>query len=121
MNEEELKDAAKTLKGFDKNALYQKEIFTDGVSGEITMLTPVLPGGGRDVKRPTRWFSSVMLMMNGQQMAVNFEIMASGIEDACDKYTASATEAANKAMAQIVENQRKILIPQTAAAHMKMQ
>ena len=120
MDADELKEASKTLNAFDKNALYEKNIYTDMACGEISVLTPVTSGRVRDTKRPMRYFSSVVLMINGQQMTVNFEIAASGLEEACDRYTEAATKAANAAIEKIQDAQRRVLVPGTAASKLAM-
>lgn len=89
------------LKQISANGLYEKSIIVDPAAGEIVILTPITVGRLRDVERPMRYFSSVMLQFRGRPQAVTFEIEAGSLEETVGKWGILAKEAGQKAMEQM--------------------
>ena len=90
------------LHGFDKSALWERFCVVDVNAGEIVILTPITAGRVRDTTRDTKYFSSITVGFGGVGQNVQFEIPATSLEDALDKWIGCA-EAASR---EFFERQR---------------
>lgn len=89
------------LKPIDALGLYAKEVVVDPDAGEITVLRPVTVGGVRDTERKIRFFSSIMMTFRGRPQQVAFELEASTLSEAVQKWAVVAREAGEKAIEQM--------------------
>lgn len=82
------------LTAFDSKALYEKRTVVDVNAGEITVLRPIEANGSPDLKRQERFFAEVGIVWRGQPKKIGFEIEASRLSEACEKYQDRANEVA---------------------------
>ena len=101
--------------GMDPNGMYRDELFTDRRIGTIHLLTPVLASGEDDASRSKIFLGETQMRTAAGPLPINFEIDASTIGEAAEKFAAAAQEGAERTIKQIEEMQReqanKIVIP----------
>ena len=99
----------------DPNSMYREELFTDRRIGTIHLLTPVLASGEDDSNRSKIFLGETQMRTAAGPLPINFEIEASTIGEAAEKFAAAAQQGAEKTIKQIEEMQReqanKIVIP----------
>ncbi len=107
-------DSIKTVgfKSLDVANLYRIDTFTDHVVGEIRVAVPItlfdtagLEGYEVDRVRPLRFFSTMMVHVNGQANNIAFEIAATTLAEAITK-TPEAAEAAGRVFLKQLQDQR---------------
>ena len=84
---------------FDRDNLYQEEVFTDLRVGSIRRLTPVLPDGSRDMGRPQIFTGQAQLLSPAGPLPIQCNIGATSLEEAMTKFP----QAINQAVEQLVQ------------------
>lgn len=101
--------------GMDPNSLYREEMFTDRRIGSIHVMIPVLANGEDDTSRSKIYLGETQMRTAAGPLPINFEIEASNIGEAAEKFADLAQEAAERTIKQIEEMQReqanKIVLP----------
>ena len=86
--------------------LYKEEVFTDRRVGTIQRLTPVDADGNQDADRPTLFIGQASLMTPAGSLPINFEIEASTLGEAAEKFGDLAQDAVQDAIRQLQEMRR---------------
>lgn len=103
----------------DVAALYREEIYTDRKVGTLRVLQPVTPEGDDDAKRQTIYQGEAQLMTSVGPLPISFEIDATNLADAVERYGEAAKVGVERAMHELQqmrrEQQSSIVIPETSA------
>lgn len=95
--------------------LYREEIFTDQKIGTIRRLTPVTPEGEVDTHREVLYSGSTQVMTPMGALPINFNIEASTIGEAAEKFGPEAELAFERTAKELEEMRReqasKIVVP----------
>lgn len=86
--------------------LYREEQFTDRKVGSIQRLTPVRADGSDDASRPVLYIGQASLMTPAGTLPINFEIDATSLGDAAEKFGEEAQKAIQDAIRQLQEMRR---------------
>lgn len=101
----------------DKNHLYKEEVFTDNKAGSIRQMTPVTSDGQLDTGRTILYVGQTQLMTPMGALPLSFEIDASSLSEALDKFSDNAKAALEKTMQELHEMRREaassIVLPET--------
>jgi hypothetical protein len=99
----------------DSASLYREEIFTDRKAGTIRRLMPVTPDGATDASRPVLYSGQTQLLTPTGVLPLGFEIEASSLQDAINKFPAAVKEALEQAIEEAREYRResasRIVVP----------
>lgn len=99
----------------DATSLYREEIYTDRAAGTLRVLVPVTPDGGPDVSRPTVYVGEAQILTNMGPLPISFEIDATTLGGAVQKYGDASREGVDRAMRELQELRRQasssILVP----------
>ena len=99
----------------DRAGLYREDIFTDRKAGTIRRLVPVTASGDSDDARPTLYSGQTQLLTPTGVLPLGFEIEASSLEDAINKFPAAVKEAVEQAIEEAREYRReaasRIVVP----------
>ena len=100
----------------DPANLYREDIYTDRKVGTIRQMTPVKTDGTPDTARKTLYIGEAQLMTTVGALPLNFEIEATSLTEAIDKYGPAVKQAFEQAMQEIQEMRRQqsssIVIPE---------
>ena len=100
---------------FDRDNLYQEEVFTDLRVGSIRRLTPVLPDGGRDMGRPQLFTGQAQLMSPAGPLPIQCNIQATSLDEAMGKFPRAINEAVERLVQEAEEMRRqeasRIVVP----------
>ena len=95
--------------------LYREEHFTDQKIGTIRRLTPVTPEGEVDTNRDVLYSGSTQIMTPMGALPINFNLEASTIGEAAEKFGPEAELAVERTAKEMEEMRReqasKIVIP----------
>lgn len=91
----------------DATALYREDIITDRKVGTIRRMTPITSDGADDAARPTIYVGEAQIMTNAGPLPINFEIEATGVAEAVEKFAESAKEAVERTMRELQELRRQ--------------
>ena len=95
--------------------LYREELFTDQKIGTIRRLTPVTPEGEVDTNRDVLYSGSTQIMTPMGALPINFNLEASTIGEAAEKFGPEAELAVERTAKEMEEMRReqasKIVIP----------
>lgn len=91
----------------DPNALYREEIVTDRKVGTIRMMTPLSPAGAPDASRETLFVGEAQIMTGAGPLPINFEIDATDLAGAVDKFGSAAKEAIERTVRDLQEMRRQ--------------
>jgi len=95
--------------------LYREEVFTDQKIGTIRRLTPVTPEGEIDTSREVLYSGSTQVMTPMGALPINFNLEASIIGEAAEKFGPAAEIAFEQTAKELEEMRReqasKIVIP----------
>ncbi len=104
----------------DPAALYREEIFTDRRAGTIRRLTPVTLDGAVDSARPVLFSGQTQLLTPAGVLPLVFEIDASTLEDALQKFPEGVKGALEQALDEAREMRReaatRIVVPEVGGA-----
>jgi hypothetical protein len=103
----------------DAASVYREDVYTDRKVGTIRCLTPVKSDGTPDAGRTSTFIGEAQILTPMGAIPVTFEIEASGLADAIDKYEEAAKEGVERTVKEIQEYRRQaassIVIPQGGA------
>ena len=91
----------------DASALYREEVFTDQRVGSIQRLTPVDGDGNQDTNRDVRYVGQAQIMTPAGALPISFEIDATSLGEAAQKFGDYAQEAVQEAVEQLKEYRRE--------------
>jgi hypothetical protein len=104
----------------DPATLYREEIYTDRAAGTIRALIPVTRDGGPDQTRPTMYIGEAQILTNMGPLPISFEIEATSLSAAVQKYGEAAKEGVDRALRELQELRRQasssIVLPGAGAA-----
>lgn len=104
----------------DPAGLYREEIFTDRRAGTIRRLTPVTIDGGVDSARPVLFSGQTQLLTPAGVLPLVFEIEATTLEDALQKFPEGVKGALEQAIDEAREMRReaatRIVVPEVGGA-----
>ena len=106
----------------DRNGLYREEVFTDRRVGTLQRLTPVDVAGNRDASRAEIYVGQTQLVTRAGPLPLSFEIAASSLDEAADKFAEAAKLAVQDTMEKLEEMRREaassIIVPTTGQGPM---
>ncbi len=91
----------------DSDSLYREEMFTDRRAGTIRRLTPVTADGGTDAARPVLFSGQTQLLTPTGVLPLGFEIEATSLAEAIQKFPAAVKEALEQAIEEAREYRRE--------------
>ena len=91
----------------DVNNLYREETFTDRKVGTIHSMIPVTTAGDVDSARETIYQGSAQMMTPAGALPLNFQIEATNLAEACEKFADSAAVAMEKTFQELQEMRRE--------------
>ncbi|HET8577395.1 MAG TPA: ABATE domain-containing protein [Methylomirabilota bacterium] len=95
----------------DPANLYREESFTDRRIGLIRVLTPVKADGLTDPSRPVLYLGEAQLLTAAGPLPLTFEIEATSLRDAAERFAASAKTAVERAVQELQELRREAASP----------
>jgi hypothetical protein len=99
----------------DSSSLYREDIFTDRKAGTIRRLIPVLPDGSTDAARAVLYSGQTQLLTPTGVLPLGFEIDASSLQEAIQKFPDAVKEALEQAIEEAREFRResasRIVVP----------
>jgi hypothetical protein len=99
----------------DPAAMYREEIFTDRRAGTIRRLTPVTLDGATDTSRPVLFSGQTQLLTPAGVLPLVFEIEASTLDEALQKFPDGVKVALEQAIEEAREMRResasRIVVP----------
>ncbi len=103
----------------DRNNLYQEETFSDRRAATIIRLTPVKSDGSTDRTREILYLGQAQLLTPVGAIPLSFQLDATNLEDAIDKFPKAAKAAMEQTMEELKELRREaassIVIPQAGS------
>ena len=91
----------------DSTQLYREETFTDRKVGTIRRLTPVSADGAVDAARPVIFVGQAQVMTPMGALPISFELEASTLSGAIEKFGAAAEQAVHQTMRELQEMRRE--------------
>ncbi|MGH7375498.1 MAG: hypothetical protein ACREJY_14855 [Candidatus Rokuibacteriota bacterium] len=99
----------------DPSSLYREETFTDRRIGVIRVMTPVKTDGAIDLGRKILYVGEAQLLSPVGTLPITFEIDATSLGDAAEKFAEGAKVAVERAIRELQELRREqssnIVIP----------
>jgi len=99
----------------DPSSLYREETFTDRRIGVIRVMTPVKTDGAIDLARKILYVGEAQLLSPVGTLPITFEIDATSLGDAAEKFAEGAKVAVERAIRELQELRREqssnIVIP----------
>ena len=103
----------------DSANLYREEIFTDRRAGTVRRLTPVTASGAPDPSRSLQFSGQTQLLTPAGILPLSFEIPATTLEEALQKFPEGVKEAIEQAIDEARELRReaasRIVVPEAGA------
>jgi hypothetical protein len=103
----------------DPKGLYREDVFTDRRAGSIRRLTPVTTDGAPDPARPVLYSGQTQLLTPAGVLPLGFEIEASTLEEALQKFPAGVKLALEQAIDEARELRReaasRIVVPEVGS------
>jgi len=100
----------------DAAGLYEEDTFTDRRAGTIRRLRPVTADGSPDPARPTLYSGQTQLLTPAGVLPLAFEIEASSLEEAVEKFPEGVKAALEQAIDEAREMRReaasRIVVPE---------
>lgn len=91
----------------DTSSLYREEVVTDRRIGSIRVLTPIRPDGSTDLGRPVAYVGEAQLLTPAGVLPLVFEIEATSLADAIEKFAAGAAAALERTRREIEQLRRE--------------
>ena len=85
----------------DAPSLYKEEVYTDRKIGTIRVMTPVTSLGGPDSSRPVIYVGETQLLTSGGLLPLAFQIEATTLAEAAEKFAQGANEAVERTKREI--------------------
>ena len=99
----------------DPDSLYREDTYTDRRIGTIRILTPVKSDGSTDLSRQVLYVGETQLLTTGGLLPLVFEIEATSLGDAAEKFSAGAEAAIERTRREIEQMRREaasqIIVP----------
>ena len=99
----------------EADSLWHEETFTDRRVGNLQRLTPIGPDGSRDDNRQDVYVGQTQILTPAGALPLSFEIEASSLNDAVEKFGENAQTALAEAMERLEEMRREsassIIVP----------
>lgn len=99
----------------DPTSLYREETYTDRRIGVIRVMTPVTTDGTIDLGRKVLYVGEAQLLSPVGALPITFDIEATSLGDAAEKFAAGAKVAVERAIRELQEMRREqasnIVIP----------
>jgi hypothetical protein len=99
----------------DRNSLYREEVITDRKAGTLRKLVPVTSDGAPDATRAVVWSGQTQLLTPGGVLPLNFDIDATSLEQALERFPAAVHAALEAAIEEAREYRReaasRIVVP----------
>lgn len=99
----------------DPASLYREDTYTDRRIGTIRILTPVTRDGMTDLGRPVLYVGETQLLTTGGLLPLVFEIEATSLGDAADRFAEGAEMAIERTRREIEQMRREqasqIIVP----------
>jgi hypothetical protein len=91
----------------DTSSLYREEVVTDRRIGSIRVLTPLKPDGSTDPTRSVAYVGEAQLLTPAGVLPLVFEIDATSLADAIEKFAAGAAQALERTRREIEQLRRE--------------
>lgn len=91
----------------DTSSLYREEVVTDRRIGSIRVLTPLKADGSVDPGRPVQYVGEAQLLTPAGVLPLVFEIDATSLADAIEKFAAGAGVALERTRREIEQLRRE--------------
>ena len=106
----------------DDKDLYKEEVFVDRKGATIRQLTPVKSDGSNDESRQSIFMGQAQLLTPVGALPLSFEIEASSLTEAIEKFPGAVKEAVDGAVEEMKELRRKaassIVVPDVGSGNM---
>jgi hypothetical protein len=100
----------------DPASLYREDIITDRKVGTIRVLTPLSADNTTDSSRPVLYMGEAQIMTGAGPLPISFEIEATTLAEAVDKFGDAAKDAIERTVRELQELRRQqassIVVPQ---------
>jgi len=100
----------------DAKDLYREEIFTDRKAGTLRRLVPVKSDGSDDSSRTVLYSGQTQLLTPAGVLPLSFELEATSLEDACNRFPDAVKVAIEQAIEEAREMRReaasRIVVPE---------
>lgn len=100
-------DAESAQLKMDPASLYREDVYTDRRMGTIRVLTPVTRDGAPDPVRPVLYLGEAQLVTSVGALPIAFEIDATSLGEAAEKFAAAAEVGVERTMRQLQEMRRE--------------
>ncbi len=104
----------------EANSLYREETFTDRRVGTLQILTPVNSDGTTDSARQAVYVGQTQILTPAGALPLNFELEATSLQEAVEKFGDGAKSALSDAMQRLDEMRREaassIIVPGSGGA-----
>jgi hypothetical protein len=104
----------------DSTQIYREETFTDRKVGTIRRMTPVAADGAEDSARPVLFVGQAQVMTPMGAVPISFELDASSLDAAIEKFGPAAEQAVQQTMRELQEMRREqassLVIPDAGGA-----
>jgi hypothetical protein len=101
----------------DATSLYREDVITDRRVGTLRVMTPIKTDGSTDPGRPVVYVGEAQLLTQAGLLPLVFEIDATSLADAIEKFAAGATAAIERTRRELEELRREaasqIVVPPT--------
>ncbi len=91
----------------ETSSLYREEVVTDRRVGSIRVLTPLKPDGSTDTSRPAAYVGEAQLLTPAGVLPLVFEIDATSLSDAIEKFATGAAGALERTRREIEQLRRE--------------
>jgi hypothetical protein len=91
----------------DTSSLYREEVVTDRRVGSIRVLTPLRPDGSTDPSRQVTYVGEAQLLTPAGVLPLVFEIDATSLSDAIEKFASGAAGALERTRREIEQLRRE--------------
>ena len=99
----------------DPGSLYREDVFTDRKVGTIRVMMPVRVDGSADPTRPVLYVGETQLLTAAGLLPLAFEIEATSLAEAVEKFAAATSEAVERTRRELEELRREaassIIVP----------
>ena len=104
----------------DAAELYREDLYTDRKVGTIRVLTPIKSDGSTDAGRRTSYVGQAQIMTNAGMLPISFEIDATTLAEAVQKFGPAAKVALEETVRELQEIRRQaasgLVIPEPGTA-----
>lgn len=101
----------------DPTSLYREDVITDRRVGTLRVMTPIKTDGSTDAARQVLYVGEAQLLTQAGLLPLVFEIDATSLAEAIDKFAAGATTAIERTRRELDELRREaasqIVVPPT--------